>query len=152
MAARAQSEVLEGIFREVYTRQAMWTSAEVVEVVRDEHISNDVLSTLPCYESRARSRLRSNGPCQCIRRARFATRLLHSSQFTMGGYAPHTPEIVVIRFHLWWVRREVLGDDIRLLWLQSRAIRLRYIVECARIFACATWTNASNPGRKSQLP
>jgi hypothetical protein len=41
--------------------------------------------------SRARSRLRSNGPCQCIRRARFATRLLHSSQFTMGGYAPHTP-------------------------------------------------------------
>ncbi len=50
-----------------------------------------------CYESRARSRLRSNGPSQCIRRARFATRLLHSSQFTMGGYAPHTPEIVVIR-------------------------------------------------------
>jgi hypothetical protein len=48
---------------------------------------------LPCSESRARSRLRSNGPCQCIRRARFATRRMHSSQFTMGGSAPHPPEI-----------------------------------------------------------
>jgi len=39
-ATRAQSEVLEGILREVYTRQAMWTSAEVAELVRDEHITD----------------------------------------------------------------------------------------------------------------
>ncbi len=33
----------------------------------------------------------------------------------MGGYAPHTPEIVVIRFHLGWVRRSLVGTlpDVR---------------------------------------
>ena len=64
-----------------------------LEVQHQDFVREPPLQDIPlaaACESRARSRLRSNGPSQCIRRARFATRLLHSTQLTMG-LPPQTP-------------------------------------------------------------